>query len=211
MILASASPRRRELLQDLGIDARVMPANCDETRKDGEGALELVERLARGKAEACLHRLEELGETLRETILAADTIVWLDDETVLGKPRSKEDAKRMLRLLSGRTHRVSTGVCLLGTHRRTSFTETTEVEFFPLDESLISAYVESGEPLDKAGSYGIQGLGRLLVKGIRGDYFNVVGLPVARTIRALSQMEGAQAEGALALVSERCKPDGSHE
>lgn len=151
---------------------------------------EMVRHLAECKA------MSALGEETKpgDVILAADTIVAIDGEE-LGKPHSEEDAIEMLQALSGRTHEVSTGVCLLsptrtGGHRSFSFYETTSVTFYELDDAAIETYVKTGEPLDKAGAYGIQGLGRTLVRTIEGDYFNVVGLPVAKTMRALEAFVG---------------------
>ena len=151
---------------------------------------EMVRHLAECKAMSALGDETKPGDV----ILAADTIVAIDGEE-LGKPHSEEDAIKMLHALSGHTHEVSTGVCLLsptrtGGHRSFSFYETTLVTFYELDDATIEAYVKSGEPLDKAGAYGIQGLGRTLVHTIEGDYFNVVCLPVAKTMRALEAFVG---------------------
>ena len=189
MILASQSPRRRELLGAAGFELTVVPASIDETRRPGEAPVALVERLARQKAAAVAAQLAPEGPA--EPLVAADTIVWTDDGAVLGKPADDADAARMLRALSGRTHHVSTGVCLVapGGGRR-SFVETTDVEFWELTDAQVEAYVASGEPADKAGAYGIQGAGRMLVRAIRGDYENVVGLPVARLVRELAQLLG---------------------
>lgn len=192
MILASASPRRLELLRACGLEVSVLPADVDETRREGESATELVERLADAKARAIARELSPLGS---ELLVAADTIVWDESGDVLGKPMDADDAAHMLRLLSGRTHHVSTGVCVAAFEpdagwRRTSFVETTDVTFFRLTEGQIRAYVASGEPMDKAGAYGIQGLGRTLVQGISGDYPNVVGLPVSRVLREMDRLAG---------------------
>lgn len=194
MILASASPRRRMLLERAGFDLTVEAADVDERRLDGESPLALVERLATRKAQASLTR----HGTLRphETLLAADTIVWIEDD-VLGKPRDDDDARNMLRKLSGRTHHVSTGVCLVlgtdsGQHRTLSFVETTDVSFRALSEEEIDAYVRCGEPRDKAGAYGIQGGAGRFVNTLVGDYDNVVGLPVTRVIEELEHMREAQ-------------------
>lgn len=208
MYLASQSPRRRELLAQLGFDLTVVPADIDETRRPGEAPRELVARLARQKAEASRERLEHAGRCEADLLLAADTVVWLGDE-VLGKPADAADARRMLRLLSGRTHHVSTGVSLLSLSptgaelARRSFVETCAVAFFTLTELQIDAYVASGEPLDKAGAYGIQGLGRLLVRGIEGDYYTVVGLPVARLVREIDALRGDDALMRGALEGDR--------
>jgi septum formation protein len=191
VILASHSPRRIELVAELGFDARSVSPDIDESAHDGESPERLVERLARAKASAVLERgVASPGEP----IIAADTVVALGDE-VLGKPADEADATRMLHELSGRRHRVSSGVCVLvagpkgaPAAEERSFVETTQVRFYPLSDEEIAAYVATGEPADKAGAYGIQGRGRLLVEGIDGDYFNVVGLPVAHLWRVLRAM-----------------------
>lgn len=200
MILASASPRRLELLSECGIAVDVRPADIDETRRRGEVPVDLVRRLAQGKAHAAL---EGLGGTLDDVLVAADTIVWDDRGDVYGKPADALEAHKMLSVLSGATHHVSTGVCVLVSApeglREASFVETTDVTFNDLTETEIEAYVASGEPMDKAGAYGIQGRGRLLVRGIAGDYLNVVGLPVNRTLREIDQLlhEGEYVKRAL--------------
>ena len=191
MILASASPRRSELLEQLGFDLTIIPADVDEERLQDETPLKLVERLASEKA---LHVCGTHGVGEDGFLLAADTIVWMGSEA-LGKPLNEEDARRMLCELSGKTHHVSTGVCLIyGEGRRVyetcSFVETTDVTFHELTPAQIASYVASGECADKAGAYAIQGLGRLLVKGINGDYANVVGLPVCRVVREMSRLGG---------------------
>ena len=191
MILASQSPRRRELLSDAGFDLKIVPANIDENRREDETPVELVARLATEKAKSVRG---SLGHGPADGLLvAADTIVWMGDEA-LGKPADPADAARMLRELSGRTHHVSTGVCAMSLGAdaspiaTTSFVETTDVTFWELSDAEIAAYVETGEPLDKAGAYGIQGAGRLLVREISGDYANVVGLPVSRLVRELAAL-----------------------
>lgn len=190
MILASASPRRLELLSALGIDPRVRPADIDETRLPGEAPVDLVLRLAQGKAHASAAALDERADDI---LLAADTIVWDDKGDVLGKPHDAVDATHMLKVLSGATHHVSTGVCACLVKRgevvdEGSFVETTRVTFCDLTDSEIAAYVASGEPMDKAGAYGIQGRGVMLVREIAGDYQNVVGLPVNRTLRMIDDL-----------------------
>lgn len=190
MILASQSPRRIELMQEAGYTARVIPADIDETPLPGEAPLALVERLARDKALAVARVHAQAGEA----VVAADTIVTIDGE-ILGKPADAADAKRMLRLLSGRTHHVATGVCVAvaqagGDPLMRSFVEVTDVTFYPLDKDEIEGYASSGEPLDKAGAYGIQGIGgRMLVEKIDGDFYNVVGLPIARLAHLIRDME----------------------
>lgn len=197
MILASQSPRRRELLEQAGFELSLAPADIDESRLPGERPVELVERLAREKAEAALAGLGAARLAGQGALVAADTIVWTADD-VLGKPADAADATRMLRELSGRTHHVSTGACLVALSPAgeptacTSFVETTDVTFWDLTDEEVAAYVDSGEPLDKAGAYGIQGAGRLLVRRISGDYQNVVGLPVARLVRELGRLLGTQ-------------------
>jgi septum formation protein len=191
MILASHSPRRIELMSELGFSARSVAPDIDESMHAGESPEQLVERLARTKAHSILDRKIACPG---EPIIAADTVVALDDE-VLGKPADEDDARRMLRVLSGETHRVSTGVCIVVASEQPdiaaeerAFVETTKVRFYPLSKDEIASYVATGEPADKAGAYGIQGTGRLFVEGIEGDYFNVVGLPVARLWRELRDM-----------------------
>ena len=195
MILASQSPRRKQLLLEAGFDLSIYPANIDEKSYAHESPIALVERLARTKAQTVARVVG--SEVQDELLIAADTIVWQGD-SILGKPHDPEDAKRMLRQLSGARHHVSSGVCLMYAPRTsgwqstdvrsTSFVETSDVSFYPLSEQQIDAYVASGEPADKAGAYGIQGKGRLLVREISVDYFNIVGLPVARVIRELERL-----------------------
>jgi septum formation protein len=183
LVLASASPRRKQILEQLGLAFRVIPSGFDETLLEGETPATHVERLARGKAAEIVARLASTGEAA--CVLAADTIVVLDTE-ILGKPRDDQDAVRMLLGLSGRAHRVSTGValCVPGVEPLSAVFET-EVQFRELSPANAAAYVESGEGRDKAGSYAIQGLGAGLVREIRGSYTNVVGLPAAETLDLL--------------------------
>lgn len=173
MILASASPRRKELLALAGFDFAVETAAVEETYDPALPPEQIVMHLAAVKSApvAALHP--------EEPVVGADTVVVLDEE-ILGKPRSEEEAKAMLRRLSGRVHQVYTGVCLRRGEETVCFHECTLVRFKPLTEAQIAAYVATGEPMDKAGAYGIQGRGCVLVEGIEGDYFNVVGLPVSR-------------------------------
>lgn len=181
MILASQSPRRIELMREAGFAPRIIPADIDEAPHEHEAPLALVERLARTKART----VSERHAQPREQVIAADTIVVIDDE-ILGKPHDEVAARVMLRHLSGRTHIVATGVCIVCDGSYDSFVSTTEVVFYELTDEEIAAYVTSGEPMDKAGAYGIQGAGgRLLVKEIRGDFYNVVGLPIAELVRHL--------------------------
>ena len=181
LVLASASPRRRELLNQIGLQFEVRPADIDESPLPDEKPSAYVLRLARSKAAASA----ALGDG-RELILAADTIVVLD-ERLLGKPESEAAAHQMLADLSGRNHQVLTGVALCHQARalEVSAVERTEVFFSHLSESEIAWYVASGEPLDKAGAYGVQGLGGLFVERLEGNYSNVVGLPLPLTCRLL--------------------------
>ncbi|MCD7826997.1 MAG: Maf family protein [Clostridiales bacterium] len=178
IILASGSPRRRELLTLAGIEFKVVKSDTEEILPDGISPDEAVRLLAKEKA------LDVLKQYPDEIILAADTVVAVDGK-ILVKPKDSEDAFSMLQMLSGRVHGVYTGVCIMSRDKTDLFTEMTEVEFYPLTDSEIHEYVETGEPMDKAGAYGIQGKGSLLVKSIKGDYFNVVGLPLAKTVREL--------------------------
>lgn len=194
MILASASPRRKELLRKAGFDLVVEPADIDETIEPGESPLALVERLATQKGAEALRIHGGLEKD--EELLSADTIVWLEDK-VLGKPADELEAVQMLHELSGKTHHVSTGVFIaLGTDSDTvvrSFVETTDVTFRTLSSEEIDAYVKSGEPLDKAGAYGIQGGAGAFVSALQGDYDNVVGLPVTRVQQELARLHAESA------------------
>ncbi len=178
LILASASPRRRALLEQLDLHFTVAVADIDERARAGEAPADLACRLAREKA------LTVLGHEPDATVLASDTIVVRDGE-VLGKPADEDDAARMLRLLSGRSHQVMTAVAVLRQDYEDVFLVTTEVTFRPLSDAEIHAYVRSLEPLDKAGAYGIQGLGAAFVERIQGSYSAVVGLPLCETVQAL--------------------------
>lgn len=194
LVLASSSPRRVQLMREAGFDPQVMPQDVDETPLPGEKAYDLVDRLASLKAHAALAQARP-----GDLILAADTTVALEGEK-LGKPADEAEARQMLRRLSGRGHDVYTAVHLIlvgedgstreSSTRESSTCELTHVTFFDLAEDEIESYVATGEPLDKAGAYGIQGIGRALVRDIDGDYFNVVGLPVARTLRAIDDLMG---------------------
>ena len=181
VILASASPRRQELIKLIFDSVEILPADCDETLPDGIGAREVVEYLSKIKNEASLQLTKK-----ENLIISADTVVSVDDE-ILGKPVDKEDARRMISLLSGKVHQVYTGVTLSLNGKVKTFSEKTDVEFFDLTEDEIEEYISSSEPYDKAGAYGIQGKAGLLVKGINGDYYNVVGFPVARLKRELEE------------------------
>ncbi len=174
IILASQSPRRQELLTQMGLSYRVHAVDMDEHMERKMAPGELVEAISREKAAACA-ALEGPGPL----IIAADTVV-VKDGTVLGKPHSEDEAGEMLRLLSGTGHEVYTGFTVRRGDRAVTQSECTGVRFRELSDAEIDAYLATGEPMDKAGAYGIQGRGALLVEGIRGDYFNVMGLPVCR-------------------------------
>ena len=195
IILASASPRRRELLSLVTDNFEVLTADVDERaaeikmEEDGVPALRVSEHLAELKAEAVFNTLTE-EEKENSIVIGADTSVILDN-IIFGKPADREEAVNMLSLLSGHTHTVATGVCVFAGKTKLVFTEETLVEFNELDDyqkALIEAYIDTGSPFDKAGGYGIQDMGALLVKRIDGDYANVVGFPVSRLARELSNM-----------------------
>lgn len=190
VILASQSPRRRELLTLIGVPHEVQPADIDETQWPGEDPAAHAERLAREKA-------TKVARAHRDSVvIAADTIVVLDGD-VLGKPVDAEDAKAALRRLSGRTHTVLTAIAVArGDHLR-SGVESVEVTFRPLDDATIAAYVATGEPIDKAGSYGIQGYGATIVERIHGDYFAVMGLAIGRMVQLLREVGASYEFGAL--------------
>lgn len=182
IILASQSPRRRELLERMGLDQfEIRPAVGEENASPDLSPAQLVEELSRQKA-------REIARTATadDIIIAADTVVAADDR-VLGKPHSRENAVDMLRFLSGRAHTVYTGVTVRQGEKTLTQHEATDVFFRPLTQEEIAAYVDTGEPMDKAGAYGIQGRGCVLVEGIRGDYYNVMGLPVCRLALMLRQ------------------------
>ncbi len=179
-ILASASPRRQELLKNITTDFTILPSDVEEIVPPTLAAEDAPAYLARLKAADIANRHPDA------LVIGADTGVFIDGE-MMGKPRDKEHARTMLRTLSGRTHKVITGCALCYGEYHYSFSEVTEVTFFPLSEQEIEQYVSTPEPYDKAGAYGIQQKGMLLVEKIYGDYFNVVGLPVARLDRAIKE------------------------
>jgi septum formation protein len=187
LVLASASPRRRELLAQAGFSFEVHPAHIPEEPLEGEDPFAYVTRLAREKAQVVFLELTDANGTAGETrldtessmtVLGADTTVTLDN-AILGKPEDAADAARMLRLLSGRTHRVITGVALVTAQGVEVAAEATAVSFLALSDEDIAAYVATGEPMDKAGAYAIQGRAARWIPRIEGCYFNVVGLPLA--------------------------------
>ncbi len=177
LVLASKSPRRSEILKNAGIDFTVRVADADETIPDGTMPQDAVVFLAARKALA-------VDRTADEVVLGADTIVVLDGK-ILGKPKDRADAYNMIKGLSGRVHSVFTGVCAVGNGMSVSFAEETKVEFYPLSEEEINDYIDTDEPYDKAGAYGIQGIASKFIRGIEGDYFNVVGLPVSNVYKKI--------------------------
>ena len=206
LVLASASPRRRELLSQIGLEFTVMPSTKEENAKTTEAGA-LVQELSRQKAVDIWEQLsggqgqnpdadqEQISEETQEPnlngkrqpellVIGADTVVCCEGK-ILGKPHSREAAAEMLTALQGRSHEVYTGVTLYSQSETVTFFECTQVEFYPMTEVEFSEFIDSKEPMDKAGAYGIQGLGARFVKGIRGDYNNVVGLPVGRLYQEL--------------------------
>ena len=189
LILASASPRRRELLSLFGVPFVIRVADIDETMDLSRPAFDEVGRVSRAKALA-------VPKDADDVVIAADTIVVCEGK-VLGKPHSEEEAREMLRLLSGRDHQVMPGCTVLYGEQCRTFTEVTDLHFRPLLEKEIEKYVASGEPMDKAGAYGIQGGAALFCERMVGDYYNVMGLPVCRLGETLKQMAPEVMEEAL--------------
>ena len=179
VILASASPRRKELLGLITEEFKIIPSGVEEAVPAGIPPEEQPEFLARLKAEDIAKKYPQ------DIVIGADTSVIIDD-CVLGKPGGSKQAKDMLKMLSGSTHKVVTGCAVIKNGECRSFSSVTEVEFYPLTDKEIEDYIATGECFDKAGAYGIQGKGGLLVKAIRGDWYNVVGLPVAQLARVLN-------------------------
>ena len=181
LVLASSSPSRKMLLEQAGLTFEVVVSGVDETVPPDYTPAQTVETLARRKGEAVLPLRPE------KPIIAADSVVSIDG-LILGKPKDDEAAKDTLRRLSGRTHEIFTGVCLLANGKRDLFHMSTQVKFYPLTEEEIAEYVAMGESRGRAGAYGIEGIGVVLVESICGDYSNIVGLPVAETIRRLHRL-----------------------
>ena len=181
VILASGSPRRRQLLELIGIEHDVSPSNIDESLRKGETPRRHAERLAREKASVAAKRAPD------SVVVAADTIVVVNRK-VLGKPADADDARRMLSMLSGREHTVITAVAVARGRQLRSAIEQVRVKFRPLGPEEIDAYIATGEPMDKAGAYGIQGYGATIVERVEGDYFAVMGLPLARLARLLGEV-----------------------
>jgi len=178
IVLASASPRRKELLTQGGYEFQVVPSSIPEERRENEDPTAYVTRLAQEKAQFVFDQLKRKSTEDTPLVLGADTIVVTPDE-ILGKPRDAEDAARMLRSLSGRTHEVITGVCLMSEGSTETAAEITSVVVRKLSDTEITEYIATGEPMDKAGAYAIQGYAARWIPRIEGCYFNVVGLPLA--------------------------------
>jgi septum formation protein len=181
VVLASGSPRRRQLLDLIGIEHDVAPSNIDESLRKGETARRHADRLAREKASVAAKRAPN------RVVVAADTIVVVNRK-VLGKPADADDARRMLAMLSGREHIVITAVAVSRAGELRSAIEQVRVKFRRLRPEEIDAYIATGEPMDKAGAYGIQGYGATIVERVEGDYFAVMGLPLARLVRLLGEV-----------------------
>jgi septum formation protein len=180
LILASSSPRRKELLENLHLSFLTVSSDADESFPSEWTPAQIVTELSLRKAKSVAH------DYPNSFVIGSDTVVAIENN-VLGKPQNREEAYYMLKSLSGKTHSVFTGVAIISPKNETAFYEKTDVVFWELSEEEINWYLHTGEPFDKAGAYGIQGFGSLLVKRIEGDYFSVVGLPVARTVRELTK------------------------
>ncbi|SDZ04023.1 septum formation protein [Evansella caseinilytica] len=181
-ILASQSPRRKQLLEQVQLSFSIEQSRMEEIINQDDSPQEAVASLAHQKARDVFLR------NRHHVVIGADTIVVIDGE-ILGKPADEKEAKAMLNKLSGRTHHVYTGVSIVSEDKTITFTETAEVHFYELSTEEIDAYVRSGDPFDKAGGYGIQGIGATLVEKIHGDYFTIVGLPIAKVVRALKDFQ----------------------
>ena len=194
IVLASGSPRRKELLKQVGLSFEICPAKGEEVMK-GENPEEIVKELATQKAFEVYRRYVEEGciEKEKKVFIGADTVVAYEGQ-ILGKPMDEADAYEMIEMLQGRKHQVHTGVCVIVAEEKKeavieSFASTTQVEVYPMSKADILDYIETGEPMDKAGAYGIQGYFAQYIKGIEGDYANVVGLPVGRLCKLLRDLK----------------------
>jgi septum formation protein len=186
-VLASASPRRKELMKLLSDDFEIIPSDCDESIPDGAVAFRIAELLAERKCREVAARCMPDSDTV---VIGCDTLVLDGALTPMGKPKDDSDALRMLTALQDSVSYVTGGVCVYFRGEFHTFTEKTEVTFYPASEEVLRAYIATGEPGDKAGAYAVQGLGGLLIKRICGDYNNVVGLPAARLARELAEIFG---------------------
>ncbi len=182
LILASASPRRRKIMEKLGLNFKCLPENIDETLPNNIELSKSAEYLAIKKAEACLNKHN------CDTVIGSDTVV-VADGVILGKPKDRYDAARMLKMLSGKEHIVYTGVAIANSTKKVSFTSSVTVAFDELSDSDIEWYISTGEPMDKAGAYAVQGLACRFIKGINGDFYSVMGLPAQRLFRELNDFD----------------------
>lgn len=185
LILASGSPRRQKFLSQLGLDFKSIPAHIDETHQHGELPENFVKRMAQAKAQSVA------SHNPTSWIIGADTVITVDGKTSVGKPNNNSDAMKILKELNNRTHQVLTGLCLYCENERVNdiHVEQTDVTFIDASEEILEAYIRTGEPLDKAGAYGLQGIGSVLVREINGSCSNVIGLPLHRLILLLLQYE----------------------
>jgi nucleoside triphosphate pyrophosphatase len=189
IILASGSPRRKQLLELAEIPFEVIVLNTDESYPPGLSSAEIAMHIAENKALAIQDKLESQNNIDAQTILAADTIVVLENK-IIGKPQNRDDAITILSNLSGKIHKVITGVCILSKEKKISFAEETEVEFHGLSDEQIEYYVQRYKPYDKAGAYAIQEwIGAIGIKSIKGDFYNVMGLPVSRVVKELNLLQ----------------------
>ncbi|TLS39241.1 Maf family protein [Pseudalkalibacillus caeni] len=182
LILASGSPRRKELLNQIHLSFDISVSNYEEIISESDTPQQVVEKLALGKAQ------NVFVNNKQNVVIGADTVVTFNNQ-ILGKPNDKEEARQMITMLSGQKHVVYSGVAIISSDQQVVFHQGTEVEFWELTDEEIEAYISSEEPYDKAGGYGIQGAGAAFVKGIRGDYYTVVGLPLSLTVRELTAFE----------------------
>lgn len=182
IILASSSPRRKELLSSVIPEFKTIAPQVDESSVQDSDPVGLVRKLSYLKASTIAQKHENA------LIIGCDTVVWIEGQ-ILGKPKNKDEARQMLKLLSGKKHNVTTGVCVINKDKATQFEKTTQVSFYSLTDDEIERYIETDEPYDKAGGYGIQELGGLFVKKIKGDYYTVVGLPIAKLNRVLIKLK----------------------
>lgn len=198
--LASASPRRREILASLGFQPVLLPAEIDETALPGEAVADYVARMARQKNAAARQLATQRGLALAQPLLSADTVVALDN-AILGKPRDAAHARELLESLSGREHQVWTAVCVSLGGQTLEAAQRSDVRFKELSVQEIAAYIASGEPLDKAGAYGIQGIGGVFVAHLTGSFSGVMGLPVFETVQLLHQLGAPVPPFAEAIVN----------
>jgi len=189
IILASGSPRRKQLMELAEIPFNIIVADTDETYPSGLSSAAIAIHIAENKAVAVQHKLQARNNGDAQTIIAADTVVVLANK-IIGKPKNREDGIAILSNLSGKIHKVITGVCILTDENKLLFSEETEVEFYPLSESEIEYYIDHFKPYDKAGAYAIQEwIGAIGIKAIKGDFYNVMGLPISRVVKELNLLQ----------------------